>query len=316
MTFLLVSALLLAVQNIIVRVVFQPSPVFGRVLGGWLSPSPVNSLLFLQLRALLTFGVMLVVLPRLYPPVLREAIALARESALLWRVFACGSAFFLTAALLYFAIAQLPAGIAIALLFVHPVLTVLLAWILWGDRPTRARVLAMVLVCCGLVFTIPNRGVALPTGTVWGAIAALVAGGSVALYTIGAQRCLQRVRPIPFSLIVVATILVWSSLSLLWVPEAIAHLNSKVWVAGLLSAAVTCGGQICLNAGIYRVGAPTAALIGAVEPGLTALLAWWIVRETLPPQQAIGIGLVAIGVVALSLNRQADRSVAFESKEN
>lgn len=76
---------------------------------------------------------------------------------------------------------------------------------------------------------------------------------------------------------------------------------SPVLVMSVLSAFFTLIAYISMNTGIRHIGASLTALLSATAPALTMLLAWWLMQEALQIQQVIGIGLVTIGVGALSL---------------
>ncbi|MGB3293485.1 MAG: DMT family transporter [Phormidesmis sp.] len=61
------------------------------------------------------------------------------------------------------------------------------------------------------------------------------------------------------------------------------------------------------NFGIRYIGASLTALISASAPALTALFARISLQEALQPPQILGIGLVTVGVAALSLNRRSQK---------
>ena len=59
-----------------------------------------------------------------------------------------------------------------------------------------------------------------------------------------------------------------------------------------------------MNAGIRRIGADRAAIIGTVGPVSTLLLAWLVLDEALTLPQLLGAALVLCGVLLVSLTNR------------
>jgi len=60
-----------------------------------------------------------------------------------------------------------------------------------------------------------------------------------------------------------------------------------------------------MNAGIRRIGAANAAIVGTVGPVSTLVLAFVVLGEVLQPVQMLGAGLVLGGVVLVSLAKKS-----------
>jgi drug/metabolite transporter (DMT)-like permease len=52
---------------------------------------------------------------------------------------------------------------------------------------------------------------------------------------------------------------------------------------------------------IQMIGAPKVAIIGAVGPVATIVLAWWLLDETISWEQIVGAALVMSGVLLISV---------------
>ena len=56
-----------------------------------------------------------------------------------------------------------------------------------------------------------------------------------------------------------------------------------------------------INAGIQRIGAPMAAIVSAIEPGIAALLAMFLLGEVVLPTQWLGLFCVTAAVILVQL---------------
>ena len=297
----------LGAQNVLLRVIFSPSPLFGQEMwGGLLTPTPSHSLLVLQMRSLLIFPAIGVLAWRLYPATGNELWALLRPSQrrLLGRVLLSSSFLFVALALLLIAIASIPAGVATVIFFIHPVITGLLAWKFLGSRPSRLRaaVTVGVLLGAGLVTPLLTGG---QGNVVLGVGAALGASLAYSLQGLLAQSCFSRIHPIPFT---VVNFGVMTALSALCLPFLTLQVPAPAWrpLWGVTCAAAiaTLLGQLFYNIGIHLVSAVTMAIVAVSNPVFTVTLAWVGLQESLQPRQVLGVLLVVVSIVALSQDRR------------
>ncbi|AFZ45198.1 protein of unknown function DUF6 transmembrane [Halothece sp. PCC 7418] len=283
----------LSLQNVIVRLFFQGNAE----IGGILTSNFEHTILFLQTR---TFFMMLflgLLALRIYPKTFTE-ITQARSR--LKSPLLSGTIYFFTVILLYLAIGSIPAGIAVTLFFIHPIIAMLLGW--WRDRaqPNLFRWLIIAGVTLGLILVTPELQGNLSSQFTFGVICAFGAGVGFALYAVTAQKALMQFHPISFSLITFSLLFLLASLTSLLLQIRISQplwLPLLVWSAG--SGLITLGGLVFTNLGIRLVGAATATLVGSIEPALTALVAWFILQETLDPRQVIGVAIVTLSIAGL-----------------
>jgi drug/metabolite transporter (DMT)-like permease len=212
----ILGSLCLAAQNVLLRVIFAESPILGQFAwGGFLTPTPSHSLLILQMRSLLILPAMALLSWQLYPQTgqaLRKLVQ-PQHRFLLLRAVVSSSFLFLALALLFMAIASIPAGVATVLFFVHPVITGLLAWKIFGSRPTPLRGLVTVGVLLGSILVAP--GFTGGSGNiVLGVGAALGASIAYSLQGLLAQSCFGSIHPVPFTLVNFVVMAALSSLSL------------------------------------------------------------------------------------------------------
>ncbi len=299
----LLSSAFFCFQNVIVRILFHAYPVFGlATIGGLVSPSLHHSFLLMLLRMVLVVPLMAVLAPRLYPPIWSEVAQLRQpdQRPLLRQTLVCGSLMFLYLALLYVSIGLIPTGIALTLFFTYPVFTALLSWHWFGDRPTLLRWLVMILVMVGSALTMPHTSASSDSSSLLGIITGVGSGVAYAFYTVLAQKSFQRLHPVSFTWLSFALSLVLTAGCLLvWQIQEAALPWPALWVGGLLSAIFTLGGHLLNNLGIRRIGATAAAMVGATNPALTVVLAWFAIQETLSALQIGGVAIVTLSVALL-----------------
>jgi len=312
------SAVVLSLFNVCLRILIKsknPRVVFGLFeFPGVVTPGFGNSLLILLMRLIVVMALMPILATFLYPSVWKDIRRLFQsgDRALWSKVL--GSAFFLflSQVLIYLAIGNIPAGIAITIFFIYPIVTVLGSWILFGSRPSRVGFLAIVGITAGLILAgWPSFAAPAPGGgnVGVGVTAALASGITFAGYVLLTQMAAGKLHPIPFSLVNFAAIFVFSSLSL-WVPlsENFApKIDQNVWpgliVGGVVLGVLTLFSYLLNNFAIRFAGAALASVIGTLGPALTALFGFIIINEKLQPVAIFGMLVVTLSVGAMSVER-------------
>lgn len=312
------SAVVLSLFNVCLRILIKsknPRVVFGLFeFPGVVTPGFGNSLLILLMRLIVVMALMPILAGFLYPSVWKDIRRLFQsgDRALWSKVL--GSAFFLflSQVLIYLAIGNIPAGIAITIFFIYPIVTVLGSWILFGSRPSRVGFLAIFGITAGLILAgWPSFAAPAPGGgnVGVGVTAALASGITFAGYVLLTQMAAGKLHPIPFSLVNFAAIFVFSSLSL-WVPlsENFApNIDQNVWpgliVGGVVLGVLTLFSYLLNNFAIRFAGAALASVIGTLGPAMTALFGFIIINEKLQPVAILGMAVVTLSVAAMSVER-------------
>ncbi|MEG4006157.1 EamA family transporter [Microcoleus sp. Pol11C1] len=312
------SAVVLSLFNVCLRILIKgknPRVVFGLFeFPGVVTPGFGNSLLILLMRLIVVMALMPILATFLYPSVWKDIRRLFQsgDRALWSKVL--GSAFFLflSQVLIYLAIGNIPAGIAITIFFIYPIVTVLGSWILFGSRPSTVGFLAIVGITAGLILAgWPSFAAPAPGGgnVGVGVTAALASGITFAGYVLLTQMAAGKLHPIPFSLVNFAAIFVFSALSL-WVPlsENFApKIDQNVWpgliLGGVVLGVLTLFSYLLNNFAIRFAGAALASVIGTLGPAMTALFAFIIINEKLQPVAILGMAVVTLSVAAMSVER-------------
>ena len=315
--FIILSTLALSFHNVLVGIIGYGGEILGQLPVEEIFPLNIpNSLMLLWLRMLVVLPLMVLVANNIYPKVWKDIRKFlgARNKRPLFQVIASGCFLFMSQVLIYKAISDIGPGVAVTLLFMYPLITVPLAWFLFGDRPTPLRGLVMFAITIGIVFTaLPRINTDLAVGIVspWGVFSGLLSSVAFALYLISMQLSFRRLHPVPVSLVQFTTIFVLTSVILvggtffgLETSEPSSY--SGFYLAGLLLGGLTLLGYLFNNFGVRLMGAGQASIVASSGPVLTAILAYIITpgeKSALQFIQWIGVILVTLGVLALSLER-------------
>lgn len=312
----LLSSVFFCLQNVTVRVLFNDVNIFGIwQTGGFVPPTLENSFLLLFMRTVLVVPIMAAVSSRLYGTTWKDIASLrhAEQRPTLRYAIAGGVLMFLYLVLLYISIGLIPTGIALTLFFTYPIFTALFSWRFFGNRPSWFRWGIIAAVLIGSILTMPSPDASVGQQTWLGVVLGIGSGIAYALYTVTAQKSFESFHPVPFTWISFATTLVLSTVSLLfWRGDLAALDRTGLWIGGLISAIATLVGHLLNNYGIRLIGATSTAMIGATNPALTVVLAWFAIQETLNWVQVMGVLIVTGSVALLSQERKFLRTVRSE----
>ncbi|MBH8575340.1 EamA family transporter [Nostocaceae cyanobacterium CENA369] len=301
---------------------------------GLISPTLGNIFLILTLRLMVVVPLMVLLAPIMYPQVWQDLQSLMgtvrgnstagnpkTQQKTLQLSIASGCFLFLSQVLIYLAIGQMAAGMAIALFFAYPLFSGLLSWLLFRDRPNSFRFAAIGSIFCGELLVL---GGSLSTGIdnlpLLGSTA-LFAGVAFACYVILTRMCATKVHPVSFTLVNFSTMLVLSFIGLMLpLPESwnLVVDRSKL-LEIVLSAAIlgvlTLSGHVFNHLGIHKLGASKAAIVGAGVPILTVIFAGLMIQETLDIVQILGVLFVTFGVAAFSLEKMRSQAKSSSSEQ-
>ncbi|MFS0514454.1 EamA family transporter [Nostoc sp. UIC 10607] len=317
---IVLSAVVSSLYNVAIKVIFhEGSQIFGVLeVERLLPPTLGNTLLILTLRFMVVVPLMVLLSPILHPTLWQDLENLANSvrgnptsanaatKRILMLSVVSGCFLFLSQVLIYIAIAQVTTGMAIALFFVYPMVSGLLSWFLFRDRPGIFRIGAIAAICCGELLVLggsPNTGMG---NTSMGSIAAILSGVAFAAYIILTRVCASKMHPVTFTLINFATMLLLSFICLMlplpssWNlvidPSKMLELVLSAFILGVLTLA----GYLLNNVGIGKLGASRSAIIGGSIPVLTVIFAGVIIQENLDIVQILGVLLVSFGAAAFS----------------
>ncbi|NJN72543.1 MAG: EamA family transporter [Limnothrix sp. RL_2_0] len=326
---ILFSSLILSLQNVVISIILNQSSIFGLIkTGGYISPGIGNSLLILFLRMVFVVPAMCLIARSLHPSSFKdiEKFIQTKDWMLFLKAAGSGFALFLSQVLIYTALGPLSPGVAITIFFIFPIVTLLLAWFVFGERPTNVRWLVAFLVVFGVALISAPSGSSqlnFPLGSV---LAAIFSGVSFAAYILLTQACSKKIHPVPFSVINFGTIFVFSAISLLltftpllpdsWAVDVAPGKGFSVLLSGIILGVLTLLSYLSNNIGISYIGAAISSIFGATGPVLTSLLSLIVIGKTLTGQQVGGMLVVTIGVLALNLERMFGAKAKAKQKSS
>ncbi|GAC1435497.1 MAG: DMT family transporter [Chloroflexota bacterium] len=189
-------------------------------------------------------------------------------------------------------------SVASSVLFVtlHPALVAVSAWLLFGERLSPLRVAGLVLSLGGSV--VIAAGDLRPGTTALGGD--LLAGGGAVVFTgylLAGRSVRQRLHVAAYSLAVYAVCTVALALLALATGEGLAPGRPRD-IGLYLALAVVCtlGGHSVYNWTLRYLRAAVVSVSFLGEPVISALLAWLILRQSVPGQTLVGGAVVLLGV--------------------
>ena len=315
------STVVSSLYNVAIKAIFFTA---SNSLGGLptqqlILPTLGNIFLILMLRLLVVVPLMLLLSPILHPPIwqdLENLFASLRANAtpsqnktkqVLFLSVISGCLLFLSQVLIYIAIGEVTTGMAIALFFIYPVMSVFLSWFLFQERPQLLVTGAMAAIFCGELLILGNQSVGV-NNTSLGSTTAIFSGIAFAIYVILTRICATKLKlhPVSLTLINFTTMLLLSFICLIIpLPSNLSlAINSSNVLELVLSAFIlgvlTLCGYLFNNFGIRKLGAPVSSLIGATVPILTVIFAGLMLQESLDIVQIIGVILVTAGAASIS----------------
>ncbi len=245
-----------------------------------------------------------IVAPRIYKQTWPDLANLKKPEnrTKLFASLASGLFLFLSSFCIYLALGSIPTGVATTIFFIYPTITILLLWMVFGEKPALSLVFAMATIYLGGFLTIPeasfsSRG---ESNILLGASAAAISGITFAGYVIMIR--IAKMHPAPFSIVSFTTILILGSLMLPlfdWHVEPQQRIPLLIGTVAL--AATTLFGYLLNNFGVPIIGPALTSVISASGPAITALFALVIIDEKLTLHQVIGVSLVTLWVIGISV---------------
>ncbi|MGY4707643.1 DMT family transporter [Candidatus Bipolaricaulota sp. J31] len=195
-------------------------------------------------------------------------------------------------------------AIAVVLLYTAPLWVVLISREFLGERIGRRALLALILTMggCSLVAQVydPTRVQLNAVGVLLG----LGAGLSYAMYTVFTKVAVQQYRPwtvVFYSLGFGALLLLpWQSPG----EMAAALAGEPLVYLAFLAIGPTLGAAFLYALALERLPASIAGTVATMEPVIGILLAVAVRGEHISFPQAIGAGLIIVGVIVLSLSEE------------
>jgi len=207
-------------------------------------------------------------------------------------------------------LAYIPAGLERLILFLYPTLVVLFSALFYGRKVTLRTGAALALSYAGTAVVLIQPSSVLPSQLLIGV--PLVFGSAVvfALYLMLSGEQMQRSGSMVFtaygmsaaSFAAVAHFTLGHGVTALDLP---AQVYGLALIMALLSTVLP---AFLMHAGIHRIGAGRAAMLGATGPVFTLYLAWWFLGEPVGMAQLVGTAMILAGVLMIGRGPAGSRA--------
>jgi drug/metabolite transporter (DMT)-like permease len=226
------------------------------------------------------------------------------------RLLLLGTLFAGEALAAFFGLDRLPAGTFVVLFYSYPAMVAILEALL-GERLSRRMWIALGLTLVGIVLTAPDFSAGFNGDNLPGVLLALADGFMVAIYFLVTSRLLRgdadslqaSTWAVSGAALLVGTVALAQGVSL---PKG----DSWFFVIGL-ALVCTVLPTFGLNAGLQKIGATRAAILGTFEPLLTAILALIFLKEAMLPVQWLGGAVIIASVILLQVRPETEQPVAI-----
>ncbi len=201
---------------------------------------------------------------------------------------------------LLIALDLLPAGIAMLVFYLFPLLTGALIAIIGWARFDRRMVAAAVVALLGIALTL---GVGLGDYSLFGLAMSLVAAIGISVMSVISIRVIAASDPLRTT----AYMCAGATASLLIIASALDGFQwptgGQGWTGFLLSHLFYAVGLIAYFVALGRVGAPITTMLSNLQPLVVIAVAFFLLDQTLAPLQLLGAALV-IGALVVAVRRE------------
>jgi drug/metabolite transporter (DMT)-like permease len=187
------------------------------------------------------------------------------------------------------------------ILYLYPVLVTFFSVLIFKEKLTMVKVIALTLAMIGAVLTIGPNGGGQPLGIIMAFSAAVI----YSIYILVGSKILKSTSPIQATtIIMVSTFFVYAGLAS-WQGLHLPQTNLG-WVA-VAGVAVICTVVASLSflAGLLRIGPANAATLSTAEPVTSVFLASLLLHDSLTPVRLLGGVLILAAVVILTRSEMA-----------
>ena len=187
------------------------------------------------------------------------------------------------------------AGLVALLLYLYPCFVLILSVVVFRERVTRVKVVALTLALFGTALTVDPQG-----GQIIGALMAIAAAAIYSVYIIVGTNVMKHVSAVQSSTVIFASAgAVFGTMMLFNGVHFPVTDSGWLTVAGIVLIATVIP-VVAFLAGLERVGPTNAAMLSTLEPVVTVVLGASLLGEQLSPLGLVGGGLILLAVLLLT----------------
>jgi drug/metabolite transporter (DMT)-like permease len=213
----------------------------------------------------------------------------------------------LTGIFYYASLHDLPASIAIILLFQFAWIGVLYEWMFDRNRPTKLTYISLALIMIGTVFAANIMYAGLDGLSLLGVFFGLLSAFTYAGFIYASGRVSAEVSPwLRSPLMVTGSFII----TILIFPPT--FFTSGVLVEGLTGIALALAifgavlPTICFTFGVPKIGVGMATILSSVELPVAVFMAWIVYSEPVLVLQWLGVSLILVAIALEKINKSID----------
>lgn len=189
------------------------------------------------------------------------------------------------------------AGLVALLLYLYPFFVMVLSAIVFREKVTRVKIIALVLALFGTALTVDPAG-----GQLIGALMAITAAAIYSVYIIVGTNVMKHVSAVQSSTVIFASAGVVYGILTAFNGAHFPTANSGWYTMIGIVLVATVVPVVTFLAGLEMIGPTNAAMLSTLEPVVTVLLATWLFQERLNAVSLLGGGLILVAVILLTRN--------------
>lgn len=215
------------------------------------------------------------------------------------------SGYYLASFLDFAGLAFISASLERLILYLTPTLVLLIGFLLYGRRISRAQAGGMLISYAGVLLVFGREVTLTGAGVAWGSSLVFLSAISYALYLSYSGELVQRLGSLRLVGLAtsVACLLCILQFVLLRPLSAAQVAPEVIWLSLLNAIACTAVPVLLVMMAIERIGAGVAAQVGMIGPMSTILMGVWLLGEPFTLWIAAGTVLVVAGIFVFSRGR-------------
>lgn len=221
--------------------------------------------------------------------------------------------YYLASLLDFIGLQYITASMERLILFLYPTIVVLISAVFLKKPITRAQIIALILTYIGIGLAFyQGQQLADQPNFLLGGLLIFLCAIAYAFFLIGSGELIPKLGAIRFTSLAISCSSVAILLHHLIVYQwDLFHFPSMVYIYALLmSTLATVLPSFLVSAGIKRIGASNASIVGSVGPISTIVLAYFFLGERLGGLQVIGTAIVIGGVLLISLQKNKPKATS------
>jgi drug/metabolite transporter (DMT)-like permease len=209
------------------------------------------------------------------------------------------SGYYLSSFLDFLGLQYITASLERLILYLNPTLVLLLGWLLYGRRWTRAQLAGMGISYAGVVLVFGQEVRLEGSNVALGALLVFVSTVTYAIYMVYSGQLVQRLgslRLVGLATSVACVLCIAQFLLLRPVSVALQVAPEVIWLSLLNAVLCTAVPVLLVMMAIERVGASVTAQTGMIGPVSTIMMGVWLLGEPFTAWVAAGTALVIAGI--------------------